>query len=106
MPRASRIGFVARPSAISRARPCGVTGAERSGHQYRILGSMYALTKSMTHAHGDDDEREDDDDPLHGRVVAVLEVDDELVADARPVERRLGQDRAAEQQREVAGRRR
>jgi hypothetical protein len=26
MPLASRMGFVARPRAISRARPCGVRG--------------------------------------------------------------------------------
>ena len=45
-------------------------------------------------ADGHDDQREDDDDPLHGRVVAVLEVDDQLMPDARPVEGRLGQHRA------------
>ena len=62
---------------------------------------MNAFTKSMTMLDEHDDEREDDDDALHGGIVAVLEVDEELVADARPVERRLGEDRAAEQEREL-----
>ncbi len=44
------------------------------GHQYRILGSMYAFTKSMIRLASDDDEREHDDDSLHRRVVAVPEV--------------------------------
>ena len=59
---------------------------------------MYALTKSMITLATTDDEREDDDDPLDGRVVTVLEVRDERVADARPVERRLRQHGSRQQQ--------
>ena len=44
--------------------------------------------------HGD---REDRDDPLDGDVVALVQVADELRADARPVERLLGEHGAAEQ---------
>ncbi len=50
IPRASVTGAKARRTPLSRVLRgwTGVSVGARDRHQYRILGSMYALTKSMT----------------------------------------------------------
>ena len=78
-PRASNDGRERPAYARQLERFATGSGSVRAldGHQYRILGSMYALTKSMTRLDEHDHEREDDDDALHRDVVAVLEVVDQ-----------------------------
>ena len=62
---------------------------------------MKALTRSISSETIDDRDREDGDDALHGDVVALVQVADQLRADPGPVERLLGQHGAAEQDREL-----
>ena len=60
---------------------------------------MYALTKSMTRLATTTIKREDDDQALDRRVVTVLEVHHERMPEAGPVERRLGEHGAGQEER-------
>ena len=90
-----------RPAAAPDAGGCvrpRVTVVAVDGHQYLTRGSMSAAMTSTMKLVTRDDDGEQDDDALDGDEVAGLQVLDELEAEALPLEGRLGEHRAAEQQ--------
>ena len=103
MPRASAIGAKARRGPVSRRVTPAETLPRASARTDTSVPDPrvdVGVDEVDDQAREDDDEREDDDDPLDGGVVAVLQVDDQRVPDAGPVERRLGEDGAGQQERD------